>query len=336
MTIIDLHAHAIVPAALARMAEAHPDHGPTVIEDEGGRYLRYPGRERLGPLPRAIFEPDLRLADMDRQGVDRQVIAIPPPNLHYHVPRDVGADFATIQNEELIRLSDSNPERFHVFATLPAQDIEASLLEVERVVAEPRVRGVQLGTNIDGVEMDDPVLDPLWQALQTRDLPVWFHPDQRSIAGANRLSDYYMQNFVGIPLDSTIAAARLIFGGVIERYPDLRFGFCHGGGFTPYQIGRLHHGWQVRAEARRNIAEKGPRDYFSTLYFDSLTHDTLSLQLLGRRVGWEHVVLGSDYPFDMASSDPVAAVETAGLAPQDLTRVLSSNATRFLRSLEPS
>jgi aminocarboxymuconate-semialdehyde decarboxylase len=164
-------------------------------------------------------------------------------------------------------------------------------------------------------------------------LPVWFHPDQRSIAGADRLSDYYMQNFIGIPLDSTIAATRLIFGGVLETFPDLRFGFCHGGGFTPYQVGRLEHGWGVRKEAQLNIKDKGPREYFSTMYFDSLTHDALSLELLGRRVGWDHVVLGSDYPFDMASLDPVGGVEAVGLGEGDKAMVLEGNAARFLRPL---
>lgn len=316
------------------MAEAHPDFGPVLIEDEGRQYLRYPGRERLGPLPNAIFDPAMRLADMDRMRVDRQIIAIPPPNFHYHVPADAGKDFARIQNEELIGLSDSNPDRFHVFATLPLQDVDASLEEVERVAAFPRVRGVQLGTNVDGVEMDDPSLDPLWETLQDKNLPVWFHPDQRSIAGRERLSDYYLQNFIGIPLDSTIAAARLIFGGVIHRYPDLRFGFCHAGGFTPYQIGRFEHGWGVRNEPRRVIDEKGPRHYFSKLYFDSLTHDPLSLELLGKRMGWDHVLLGSDYPFDMAASDPVGSVESVGLADEDRKMVLTGNADTFLRPLD--
>ena len=334
MTTIDCHAHAIVPAALAEMAASHPDFGPELIEEDERRYLRYPGRERLGPLPEAIFEPNIRLADMDVQRVDRQIIAIPPPNFHYHVPGAAGRDFARIQNDALIDLSDSNPDRFHLFATLPLQDVDASLDEVERVAAVPRVRGVQLGTNINGVEVDDPSLDPVWESLQKKNLPVWFHPDQRAIAGPDRLNDYYLQNFIGIPLDSTIAAARLIFGGVIDRFPDLRFGFCHGGGFTPYQIGRLEHGWNVRKEPKKHIEDKGPREYFSTLYFDSLTHDALSLELLGRRTGWDHVLLGSDYPFDMASTDPVAGVDAVGLGEEEMKMVLEGNAGHFLRPLE--
>ena len=333
MTTIDIHAHAIVPAALTGMAAAHPDHGPELIEDGGKQYLRYPGRERLGPLPEGIFEPAIRLADMDRQRVDLQVIAIPPPNFHYHVPPDVGADFARIQNDALIDLSDKQPDRFHVFATLPLQDIAASLAEIERVSAFPRVRGVQIGSNIDGTDVDDPSLEPLWSDLEQRDLPVWFHSDQRSIAGADRMGSYYLQNLIGIPLESTIAAAKLIFGGVLDRHPRLRIGFTHGGGFSPYQIGRWEHGWKVRPEPKVNISENGPRQYFGMMYFDSLTHDALSLEMLGRRMGWDHVLLGSDYPFDMASTDPVGGVEAVEMSHVDRARVLQSNAERFLRPM---
>jgi len=333
MNTYDLHAHAIVPDALRDMAAAHPDHGPTLIEDGDRRYLSYPGRERLGPLPAAIFEPDLRLASMQEQRVDVQVIAIPPPNFHYHVPAAVGIDFARIQNDRLIALSHSNPERFHVFGTLPLQDIAASLAEIERIAGEPRLRGFQISTNVNGIDLHDESFEPLWDALERADLPVWLHPDQRSIAGSDRLRVFYWQNLIGLPLESTIAAASLIFGGVLERHPELRFGFVHGGGFAPYQVGRWDHGWNVRDEPKRHIGQTPPARYFERLFFDSLTHDTDSLMLLGARVGWDHVVLGSDYPFDMASTDPVGAVDAADLTSDQRRLVLHDNAQRFLRPL---
>jgi aminocarboxymuconate-semialdehyde decarboxylase len=331
MTTIDIHAHAIVPAALTRMAKEHPDYGPTLQTAGGDRYLEYPGRGPLGPLPDAIFDTSLRVADMDRLGVDRQVIAIPPPNFHYHVPAHVGVDFARIQNEELMSLSDSDPERFHLFATLPLQDIPSSIHEIDLIATHPRVRGVQIGSNVDGRDLDHRSLDDIWAKLETVGLPVWIHSDQRSIAGADRLATYYLQNLIGIPLESTIAIAKLIFGGVLDRHPALRFGITHGGGFAPYQIGRWEHGWRVRPEPRANIGSDGPRHFFSSLFFDSLTHDTASLRMLGERMGWDHVMLGSDYPFDMASSDPVGALDGAGLDDQSLSRVLSENAASFLR-----
>lgn len=332
---IDIHAHAIVPAALRRMETAHPEYGPVMFEDGGSKFLRYPGRARLGPVPEAMFDPDTRLADMDRQRVDIQVIAIPPPNFHYHVPASVGVDFARIQNEELLGLSEGRPDRFHVFGTLPLQDVEASVSEVEYLASTPRVRGVQIGSNIAGADLDDPSLEPVWAALEARGLPVWIHPDQRSIVGADRLNIYYLQNLVGIPMESTIAIAKLIFGGVLHRHPSLRFGVTHGGGFAPYQVGRWQHGWEVRSEPKDIIDRTDPRSLFATFYFDSLTHDPVSLRMLGERMGWDHVALGSDYPFDMSSDDPVGAVEAAGLDGEDRARVLEGTAQRFLRPLEP-
>jgi aminocarboxymuconate-semialdehyde decarboxylase len=336
MPTIDLHAHAIVPQALSEMHAAHPDHGPVLIEDEGQSYLSYAGRERLGPLPKAIFDPALRLTDMDRQRVDLQIIAIPPPNFYYHIPAGVGTDFARIQNDALIALSEAQPDRFHMFGTLPLQDIDSSLKEVEHIAAHPRARGVQIGSNVDGVDLDDSRFEPLWEELEVRDLPVWIHPDQRSIAGSDRLKSYYLQNMVGLPLESTIAATKLVFGGVLERHPGLRIGFVHGGGFAPYQVGRFDHGWSVRPEPKRVTSEVKPSQYFQRFFFDSLTHDPISLELLGKRVGWGHVVLGSDYPFDMASTDPVGGVDAIDLSPSDRAAVLEGNAHSFLRPLPDS
>lgn len=330
VAITDVHAHLLVPESLRSMREAFPDAGPELITDETGAYLRYPGRERLGPMPAQMFDVDTRLAAMDRQRVDVQVLAVPPPQFHYHVPRDVGVAFARLQNDGLLAVADARPERFSVFATLPLQDIDAAVAEIERVAAHPLVRGVEIGSNVNGTNLDDPAFEPLWEGLEARDLPVWVHPDQRSIAGADRISSYYLQNFIGIPLESTIAIASLIFGGVLERHPGLRFGFVHGGGFAPYQVGRFDHGWAVRPEPKVRI-DRPPSTYFGELYFDSLTHDRISLELLGRRVGWDHVMLGSDFPFDMASDDPVGAVEALGLPPEHQKAVLETNAETFLR-----
>lgn len=331
MPVIDLHAHAIVPAALEEMAAAHPEHGPSLTEEAGVTYLQYPGRARLGPLPAGIFDPVIRLAEMDAQRVYTQVIAVAPPNYFYHVPAGVGIDFARIQNDRLLALSDSNPDRFHVFGTLPLQDVDASIAELDRIAGHPRVRGVQIGTNVDGTDLDDPRLEPLWSALSGAGLPVWVHGDQRMLAGADRLGSYYLQNLIGQPLESTIAMGKVIFGGVLERHPELRFGWVHGGGFTPYQIGRWDHGWARRPEAKVVTADTPPSVYFKRMYFDSLTHDPLSLELLGRRVGWDHVMLGSDYPFDMASADPVGGVEAVELTDEQRDAVLEHNADTFLR-----
>jgi len=331
--VVDVHAHALLPDALNAMAAEFPEYGPTLLEEPDARYLQYPGRERLGPLYPGIFDPQVRLADMDRMRVDRQIIAIPPPQYHYHVPAEVGVRFAQLQNDGLIALHDVSPDRFHVFGTLPLQDIDASVAEVDRIAEVPFVRGVQMSTNVNLMDLDDPSLEPVWSRLEHYGLPVWFHGDQRSIAGADRLDRYYLQNFIGLPLETTIAMASLIFGGVMANHPGLRFGWVHGGGFAPYQLGRWDHGWQQRTESKVILKDTLPSHYFKQFYIDSLTHDPISLDMLGARMGWDHVVLGSDYPFDMGPKDPVAGVEAVEMTDADRVAVLSTNCENFLRPM---
>lgn len=330
MTNIDLHAHLMERQSLEQLTELGPDFGAQLVERDDGYYLHYVGRELLGPIPPGMFDVARRLQEMDARHVDMQVLAVPPPEFYYHVEPAVGAAAARIHNDAAVSVSRRHPERFQVFATLPLQDPPAAVRELERMAAEPCVRGIQIGTNVNGVNLDMRELDPLWDAVQALHMGVWVHPDQRAIAGADRLSEYYLRNFVGNPLETTIAIAALIFGGVLHRFPSIAFGFVHGGGFAPYQVGRWDHGWGCRPEARV-AAPQVPSMYFGRMFFDSLTHDQASLELLGRRVGWHQVVLGSDYPFDMADDDPVGSVQALGLDPADEAAVLGGNASRLLR-----
>lgn len=330
MVVIDLHAHSVPPEALDALAREDAAAAPRLEWRDGAGWLHFPGRAPLGPVPAGMFDPERRLADMDRQGVDVQVIAVPPPHFFYHLPPGAGAAFAAIHNDALTALSAAQPDRLQVFATLPLQDPGAAVAEIDRLTADANVRGVQIGTNVAGRDLDDPALDPVWAALAAADLPLWLHPDQRHIAGAERLARYYLQNLIGNPLESTIAIASLIFGGVLTRHADLRVGVVHGGGFVPYQIGRWDHGWGCRPEPRATLPE-APGAVLGRMFFDSLTHDAMSLAMLGARVGWDHVVVGSDYPFDMAADDPVGAVDAMRLDDADRRAVLSGTAERFLR-----
>lgn len=328
MTTIDVHAHAIPLEMIDEMRRAHPDLAPTLHERDDGFHLSYASGRKSGPLPVGMLDVSARLADMDTAGVDRQVVSAAPPNFNYAAPAQVGIDFTQIQNDALLTMSAKEPDRLQVFAHLPLQDVQACLAELERIGSREPVKGVQLGSNVLGRNLDDADFEPLWEAIAAADLAVIIHPD--SVAGADRMRSYYLQNFVGNPTDSTIAIASLIFGGVLERHPGLRLCFVHGGGFAPYQIGRWDHGWSCRPEAQ-TVISIAPSEYFSKLFFDSLTHDELSLRFLGERVGWDHVLLGSDYQFDMADRDPVGSVQALKLDVDVEAQVLGQNAERFLR-----
>lgn len=325
---IDVHAHAIPDGLVDDLARLSADHAPRMEHGERGVFLVFPSGRRSGPLPRGMFDSETRLADMDRQRVHHQVLSAPPVHFFYDAPVSVAAEFAAAGNDAIRRLARENAERLSAMITLPLQDIGAALAELDRVGAEPDVRGVAIGTAIAGRNHDEADLEPVWSRLQELDLPILVHPIDVPL---DRLSRYYLRNFIGNPLDTTISIASVIFGGVLERHPDLRFVYLHGGGFAPYQLGRFDHGWHVRPEAGDAI-DRNPREYFAKLFFDTLTHDADSCRFLIARAGPDRVMLGSDYLFDMADPDPVRAVERLGLDDDAQRKVLETTAGAFLRS----
>ena len=333
MSTYDLHAHIMTRDAIDAMRTMFPEHSPRLVDLSGATYIEYPGREPMGPLAPGMFDLDIRLHDMGQQKVDVQLLSVPPSNFFYHLPAEVGSAFSISNNDAMCAVASERPDRFQVFATLPLQDVAAAVREIERVRAISVVRGVEIGTNVDGVDLDADQLDPVWQALVEADLPVWIHPDQRTIAGSDRLTHYYLQNLIGNPLETTIAVGSLIFGGVLDRHPLLRVGLVHGGGFAPYQLGRWRHGWEVRAEARARLTNASPESYFARLTIDSLTHSEASLRFLGETYGWDRVVVGSDYPFDMGPSGPVTEVEALHLDHALERAVRTTNAEAFLRKI---
>jgi len=274
-----------------------------------------------------MYELDERLAVMDRQGVDMQMLAIPPILYYYDQPPSVGAAIARAANDHLVRQVNASPDRFVVAGTLPMQDPQLALQELHRIVDIPEVQALQIGSHIDGRNLDESDFGPVWGAIADAGLAVIIHPYH--VAGADRMKRHYLWNLIGNPNDSTIAIGSLILGGVLERLPTLKIVLVHGGGCAPYLVGRWDHAWEARDDVRA-LTNKLPSETLRSCYFDSLTHDTESLRFLGTRFGWEHVLLGSDYPFDMADDDPVSSVRKLGLSEAQEHRVLALNAESFL------
>ncbi len=327
--IVDVHAHVVPPSVIERLRED--------AQRYGVRLERQDGRERavMGGFQARPFAPFLsyvreRLERMDEQGVDVQVLTGWGELFGYDLPPDDGARFARLQNEAMAELTTQYPTRFIGLATVPLQSGDLAARVLEEATHDLGLAGVQIGTNVAGRNLDDASLDPFWATAQETESFVSIHPLQSQVAGGERLGDYYFENLLGNPFETTIAAASLIFGGVLERYPRLKVCLAHGGGFLPYQVGRLRKGYEERPEARERLQE-GPDASFARLHLDSILHDQGALQRLYQMVGADRIMLGSDYPFDMGEADPVGRVrELSGVTEEDRQKILGDNALRLL------
>jgi aminocarboxymuconate-semialdehyde decarboxylase len=318
--VIDLHAHVLPWELLRRLAAEYPQVAPKPRASDDRWYFDYPNGHAVGPLPQGVFDLAVRLGDMDAQRVDVQALSIVPSHFFYELGAGLAGELAAVHNDALRAEARSAPDRFVVLAGLPLQDSGAAVAEVDRLAPDPLVVGVQIGSHVAGANLDDPALRPVWRALEEAGLAVVVHPHRP--AGAERLRQHYLVNLVGFPSETTVAAAALLFGGVAADHSGLRFCLLHGGGFLPYQIGRLDHGWEIRPELRERLPVP-PSSVADRFYYDSLTHGTAALRHLVGQVGGAQVFLGSDYPFDMGATDPVGDVEAIGTTdPEAAHRIL--------------
>lgn len=331
MQAIDVHAHFAPVARFEEMRATAPDHVPVIVHEGNDVYFRYPNGVENGPVPRAIVDIEQRLAEMDETGVTHHVLSARPQMFNYELPGDVASTLAFWSNDALVDAATSHPDRFSVLISLPLQDTDASVAAIERWASNPIVRGVMVDSNVAGRDLAEPAFGPIWAALEAHDLPILVHPYQGDVVGQERLSKHYLFNLVGNPVDTTIAIANVVFGGLVDRYPKLRWGFVHGGGVAPYLAGRWDHGWHKRAVSRELIPDALPSEILSTFWYDCIVHDTRTLVYLADCVGWDRIMLGSDCPFDMGVVDPVSFIDEIPEAVPHRDALLETNATNFLR-----
>jgi aminocarboxymuconate-semialdehyde decarboxylase len=286
-------------------------------------------RRLMAEITPKLSDAEVRLRDMDRMGVDVQAISVAPPQYFYWTEPDLGVRLARIQNENLARIVEGHPDRFVGLGTLPLQDVDASLRELDRLVNELGFNGIEVCTSVNGVDFDDARFEPFFRRVQELDVLILMHPN--GFSHGERLAEYYLINTVGMPLDSTVSISRIIFGGVLERFPDLKMCVVHGGGYLPFYPARFDHAYRVREDCREHIS-RPPSTYLRQLYFDTMVFDGEDLALLISRYGADHVLLGSDYPYDMGETDPVGLVsQVEALDDKERAQVLGGNAARLLK-----
>ena len=326
---IDVHAHYVPAQSLKMAGEIGARHGLKLEKNERGReVVTRNGKAFLNHLKAEFSDLDLRLSIMDQLGVDMQVLSPASSYFFYWMPVGDSLEYARWLNEQLAEAVAKQPNRLVALASVPMQNGAKAAAELERTMTRLGLRGAEIASNINGHYLDDPGFEPFWEAAQALDALIFVHPNQ--VVGADRMKDYNLANLIGNPTDTSLTFAKLIFGGVLERYPRLKFLLAHGGGFLPYTWGRLERGYRIQDSAARKIS-KPPSEYVRLLYFDTITHSRMGLEYLIENFGAEQVLLGSDYPYDMGDPEPVAALREARLSGGEIEQIASANACKLLR-----
>ena len=326
MRTIDIHAHVLTEETIALIGKEIPALKPRLTAIDSDNYVLEVAGVPYKPFPLGGFDLQRRFADMKAAEVDMQVLSATPQTYFYDQDAGVAATCAAIQNEAIAKLVKSYPDKFMGIATLPMQSGEVAARELARAMLNLGLRGAMIGSNANGVNLDHPSYETLWKVAADSGAFILIHPN--NVAGADRLRAYYLNNLIGNPLDTTIAAACLVFGGVMERHPKLKVCLLHGGGFVPYQAGRWVHGWQVRPEPKVNI-KGSPQRYLDRFTFDTILHGRPQLEFLVGAAGAGRVLLGSDYPYDMGTGECVRQVRALSISDADKAKVLEGNAVRL-------
>jgi len=333
MRTIDTHTHILTPETAALISKAAPKAAVTITPTDNDFAALDVGGVVYRPFPTGGFDIARRLADMDATGVDVHVLSATPQTYLYGLGEELSATVAAIQNDQIAKHIKQHPTRFLGIGTLPMASPKRAADELRRIVGKLGLSGAMFASNVAGKNLDDPSFEPLWATAEELGAFMFVHPN--NVAGAERLKSYYLGNLIGNPLDTTIAAASLYFGGVLDRHPNMTVMLAHGGGFTPYQAARWEHGWKVRPEPKVNVKQQ-PRGIARRFFYDTILHSAPTLEAMIGLVGADRVMLGSDYPYDMAMLDCVAHVKGLKISDADKASVLGGRAEKLLKVKVPA
>ncbi|MGW0333159.1 amidohydrolase family protein [Streptomyces sp. NPDC003011] len=324
---IDVHAHVLLPEVealldgLPGLAEARAldarRNGPAALA------VNVPMvRERI---PR-LTDPVVRLAAMDAQGVDIQLVSPSPSHYHHWTDEATAEKLCRLANEATAAHCRAAPDRLKGLGLVPLQHPHRLVTALDHALGQGLL-GVEISSHAPGRELSDPAYEPFWSRAEETGALLFLHPFGCTLD--QRLDRWYLSNTVGQPTENAVALSHLIFSGVLDRHPDLKLIAAHGGGYLPTHIGRSDHAWSARSDAGTGCAHP-PSSYLRRLYFDSLVHDPHTLRELIRAAGSDRVLLGSDFPFDMGTEDPVGALRAARLPEADFDAVRGGNAAALL------
>ena len=302
LKVVDVHCHYLNPVVNQKTAHLNAaQYDPTVIfANDLSNETNVKQMKDRAPKLMGI---DVRLKDMDRMGVDIQAVAPAPYHYFYFTEPAYGAELAREVNEGIANVVAQHPDRFVGMGSVPLQNAELAVQELEYCVKKLGLRGVEINTNVNGLNLTDPSLglEKFFAKANELGIVVFMHP--LGYTQGERLRNHYFNNVIGNPLETTVAVSHLIFDGVVARHPKIKFLAAHGGGFLAHYWARMDHAWRARPDTR-TVIKKKPSSYLEKFYFDSITFDPRMLKQLIDRYGADHVMLGTDYPYDMGEDDP--------------------------------
>lgn len=324
---IDFHTHVISEDFLNLAEKYGDDRWPTVEKTcDCGANIMVKGK-KFREITDQAWDTEKRLEDMEKEGIDIQVLSPIPVTFSYWADPEQGLEMSKFQNDFIASIVKENPTKFIGLATVPLQHTELAIQEMDRAVNELGLKGIQIGSNVNGKNLDDEELDRFFQAANDRNIPLFVHPWET--LGKERMPRHNFMYMVGMPSETALAAGSIIMSGMLDKYPDLKLCFAHGGGALPYLLPRMDKGWKVWPQIRKT--EKPPSDYAKLLYYDSLVYDEDNLQFMIDRFGVNQIIAGSDYPFLLREAPSGKVVDKlAELTVEEKRQIHGLNALRFL------
>jgi aminocarboxymuconate-semialdehyde decarboxylase len=326
---IDIHCHYANTEVAAQVAPLNPaQYEPSV--KYANALTRETNVKQMKDRAPKLTSIEVRLKDMDRMGIDIQAVSPAPQQTYYWTDPGLGAELARKVNERIAEIVAQHPDRFVGLGTVPLQDPDLAVSELTYLVKNLGLRGVEINPSVNGMDLSDGrlSLDRFFKKTEELGVIIFMHPI--GFTQGERLLDHYFNNVIGNPLETTVAASHLIFDGVMERHPKLKVVLPHAGGYLAHYWARMDHAWKARPDCRV-VIKKRPSSYLEKFYFDTITFDRGMLKQLVERFGAEHVLLGTDYPYDMGMEHPVDFIGGApGISKADKAKIMGSNAARLL------
>jgi aminocarboxymuconate-semialdehyde decarboxylase len=327
-TTIDIHSHVAIPQA-GVFVKPHLDLSTIPLGHFANAETKALSQKQEEDIRSRITTGyDERLADLDAMGLDVQLVMPPPNQCYYTVPLDVSVKASRMVNDGLAEYVARKPDRFVALGTVPLTDGNEAATELERCMKALGMNGVEILTNVDGREISEPAYAPFWKKAEELGALVIIHPN--GFTDAKRFTRFYFNNVIGNPLETTIALHYLIFDGVLERHPKLKILAVHGGGYLPAYSGRIDHAWGARSDSHGSLPQP-PTSYLKKIYFDTVVFTPYQLAELVRLFGADHIIMGTDYPFDMADYDPIGHVASVdGFDASTVAALAGGNARKLL------